>query len=155
MFALLVSACAGTNCTDVFKWQYWCEDGDLTNWHWCKQHCSPDNSWNQTCFVYDEVECAGNRTFTRKQWCPNHNGVHYGTAVLLAYVSGMFGLDRFYLGYYSVGLIKLFTGGFFYVGYIVDCILITLQIVGPADGRKYASSQPFPFLMRAPHHDIV
>lgn len=155
MLALLANVCSCVNCSSVFKWQYWCEEGDLTDWKWCQNHCSPRNSWDQVCEVYDGVECEGNRTFTRKQWCPNHNGVHYGMAVLLAYVSGMFGIDRFYLGYYSVGLIKLFTFGFFYVGYIFDCILITLQLVGPADGTRYAATRPFPFLMRAPHHDIV
>lgn len=155
MILLLIRTCFGANCSSLPSWQYTCEYPQLTDLNWCKEHCSAKNTWNQICQVYDQVECKGNRTFTRLQWCPNHNGHDYGTAVLLAYIFGMFGFDRFYLGYYSVGLIKLFTGGFFFIGYVADCVLITLQILVPANGEQYASSKPFPFLMRKPHRDIV
>lgn len=49
----------------------------------------------------------------------------------------MFGLDRFYLGYYGIGCLKLFTLGFMFLGQLVDVILIATQIVGPADGSSY------------------
>lgn len=49
----------------------------------------------------------------------------------------MFGIDRFYLGYPGIGLLKLCTMGFMFIGQLIDIILIATQIVGPADGSYY------------------
>lgn len=49
----------------------------------------------------------------------------------------MFGADRFYLGYPALGLLKLCTLGFLFLGQFCDVILIATQIVGPADGSHY------------------
>ena len=49
----------------------------------------------------------------------------------------MFGADRFYLGYPALGLIKLSTLGFFFLGQLIDVILIATQVVGPASGKGY------------------
>ena len=46
-------------------------------------------------------------------------------------------MDRFYLGYPTIGLLKLFTGGGFLVGNWIDILLIATQYVGPADGSDY------------------
>lgn len=59
------------------------------------------------------------------------------TVLLLSVFTGMFGLDRFYLGYYGMGLLKACTLGGFFIGQLVDIILIALQIVRPADGSYY------------------
>jgi len=73
----------------------------------------------------------------------------------LSYFFGVFGIDRFYLGYLSLGVLKLFTGGFLLIGYIFDCMLITLQLVGPSDGSGYDVSSPFPYITNNQHHDIL
>lgn len=65
------------------------------------------------------------------------NGKHFDVALILSIFLGMFGIDRFYLGYYGIGCFKLFTLGFMFLGQLVDVILIATQIVGPADGSKY------------------
>lgn len=49
----------------------------------------------------------------------------------------MFGVDRFYLGYPGIGLLKLCTLGFMFLGQLIDIILIATQVVGPADGSAY------------------
>ena len=154
MFSFLIVLTQSKECTDLYSWQYKCEDGDLSNQTWAKEHCSNGYYWNQTCEVFDDVICTGNRTFIKRKWCPNQNGAHYGLAVLLSFFFGIFGVDRFYLGYHTYGIIKLFTCGMFLFGYFIDCILITFQIIGPADGSGYRALTPFPFLTRNNHRDI-
>ncbi len=52
----------------------------------------------------------------------------------------MFGADRFYLGYPAIGLLKFSTLGFFFMGQLLDIILIASQRLGPADGSHYVIS---------------
>ena len=51
---------------------------------------------------------------------------------------GALGADRFYLGYIAYGFVKLATLGLFFIGYLVDLILILVQTVGPVDGTDYS-----------------
>lgn len=139
-------------CNQSYEWQYYCIEPNISDIQWKKENCHEQNIWHQQCEVYDTINCEGNRTFIRKKWCPNANGLKYNTAVLLSFFLGVFGIDRFYLGYTSVGFMKFFTGGFFLIGYLTDCILITCQIVRPVGG--YAASKPFPLLTGSPHRDI-
>uniref|UniRef100_A0A915Q460 TM2 domain-containing protein n=1 Tax=Setaria digitata TaxID=48799 RepID=A0A915Q460_9BILA len=69
--------------------------------------------------------------------CAYSAGVDYSTALLLSVFLGWLGIDRFYLGYYAVGLLKMFSFGCFTILYLVDIILIALQLLGPADGSAY------------------
>jgi TM2 domain-containing membrane protein YozV len=57
-------------------------------------------------------------------------------AILFAVFGGMFGLDRFYLGYRTLGILKLFTLGGFGISYILDVILIYLNVLKDADGKE-------------------
>jgi len=50
---------------------------------------------------------------------------------------GICGVDRFYLGYPAVGFLKLLTFGGFLVGNWIDIILISTQVLTPADGSNY------------------
>ncbi len=45
-------------------------------------------------------------------------------ALLLCIVVGYLGVHRFYVGKIGTGLLWLFTGGLFGIGYVVDAILI-------------------------------
>ena len=67
----------------------------------------------------------------------SRNGYSFETAMLLSIFLGMFGADRFYLGYPAIGLLKFCTLGFMFLGQLVDIILIATQVVGPADGSHY------------------
>ena len=46
------------------------------------------------------------------------------TTVLLSFLIGWLGVDRFYLGYTALGVLKLVSFGGFGIWYIIDLILI-------------------------------
>ena len=59
------------------------------------------------------------------------------TAVILSALLGGLGVDRFYLGYTGMGVLKLLTGGCFGVLWIIDIINIASGKLQPADGLGY------------------
>lgn len=59
------------------------------------------------------------------------------TALILSVLTGGLGVDRFYLGYTGLGILKLLTGGCFGILYIIDIINIATGKLGPADGSAY------------------
>ena len=61
------------------------------------------------------------------------------TAIILSALLGGLGVDRFYLGYTGMGVLKLLTGGCFGVLWILDIINIASGKLQPADGSGYAS----------------
>lgn len=60
------------------------------------------------------------------------------TALLLSILLGGLGVDRFYLGYTGMGVLKLLTGGCFGVLTIIDIVNIATGRLLPADGSSYA-----------------
>ena len=100
-------------------------------------HCNVSES------IANEYQCkeTGNNTFFRDfDGCKWTNGYEFDTALLLSIFLGMFGVDRFYLGYPAIGLLKFSTLGFFFLGHLLDVILIASQILKPADGSYYVVS---------------
>lgn len=59
------------------------------------------------------------------------------TALILSILLGGLGVDRFYLGYTGMGVLKLLTGGCFGVLWIIDIINIATGKLLPADGSAY------------------
>ena len=45
-------------------------------------------------------------------------------AILLSFLLGYLGVDRFYLGYYGMGVLKLLTLGGFGIWWLIDFIFI-------------------------------
>lgn len=58
-------------------------------------------------------------------------------ALLLSIFLGSLGIDRFYLGYVGLGILKLITCGGCGIWSLIDIILIAMKKLGPADGSEY------------------
>ena len=56
------------------------------------------------------------------------------TAIVLSLLLGGLGVDRFYLGYTGLGVLKLLTGGVFGIMWLIDLILIISGNLKPKDG---------------------
>src|SRR4029079_4863773 len=56
------------------------------------------------------------------------------TTLLISFLLGWFGIDRFYLGYTGLGVLKLITFGFCGIWYVIDLILIVLDNLPDANG---------------------
>lgn len=59
------------------------------------------------------------------------------TAILLSIFTGGLGIDRFYLGYTGLGVVKLLTMGGFGIWALIDLIMICAGSLRPADGSPW------------------
>ena len=59
-------------------------------------------------------------------------------ALLLSIFLGELGIDRFYLGYIGLGILKLLTGGGLGIRWLVDLIMIATGKMKTKDGQELA-----------------
>lgn len=71
-----------------------------------------------------------------------NNGKSRITAVILSFFFGVFGVDRFYLGYTGLGVLKLITGGGFGIWALIDFIMICIGNLEPAHGYYVEDGPP-------------
>ena len=62
-------------------------------------------------------------------------GKSYTTALILSIILGGLGIDRFYLGYMGLGVLKLITAGGLGIWWLVDLILIATRKLNDAQGQ--------------------
>ena len=58
------------------------------------------------------------------------------TALILSILLGELGVDRFYLGYGGLGILKLITAGGFGIWWLIDLILIATGKMTAKDGSE-------------------
>ncbi|XP_077981681.1 TM2 domain-containing protein biscotti-like [Glandiceps talaboti] len=126
------------DCEQLLMGQYHCEIPDIDPKTQSARDCDEDGIVSVNCYPAPNISCDDMQFgFQKDIPCRYTNGVYHEVAVLLSVFLGMFGIDRFYLGYPAIGLLKLSTLGFFFLGQLIDIILIASQVVGPADGSEY------------------
>lgn len=130
------------NCSSVRVGQYLCPLPDIDAETQQPFNCTINNTAPLVCRLVDGLKCQessglNDTHFVMNQPCQYTTGYSFETTLLLAVFLGMFGADRFYLGYYAIGLLKFCTFGFMLVGQLVDVILIVTQVLRPADGSYY------------------
>jgi len=86
-------------------------------------------------FVTDQASGA---TYMVKQIPGVFSSKDWTTALLLSWLLGGFGIDRFYLGYTGLGLLKLFTLGGCGIWSIIDAILVTMKNIPDSNGAPLA-----------------
>ena len=128
------SEAAARECSDLLPGQYRCRETEGA------AGCSEKGEIEQECWTLPNLNCSGqkgNQSFVRAEPCWYSSGKDWRLALGLSVFFGWLGLDRFYLGYPALGLLKLSTFGGFLLFHLLDIVLIALQIVGPADGTAY------------------
>lgn len=130
------------DCAKLRMGQYWCPKPIIDNVTQQPMGCIFNNTAKVNCILSDGLICnnTNQTTFEKEISCKYTDGKSFETALLLSIFLGTFGIDRFYLGYPAIGLLKLCTLGFMFLGQLTDIILIATQVVGPADGSNYIIS---------------
>jgi TM2 domain-containing membrane protein YozV len=86
-------------------------------------------------FVTDQASGA---TYMVKQIPGVFSSKDWTTALLLSWLLGGFGVDRFYLGYTGLGILKLFTLGGCGIWSLIDAILVTMKNIPDSNGAPLA-----------------
>jgi hypothetical protein len=92
--------------------------GDLRADTMVRRATGPEGAW------FRAVEIPG--LFSDKDWL---------TTLLLSFLVGILGIDRFYLGYTGLGILKLVTLGGCGIWALIDLILIVMGRMTDAQGR--------------------
>ncbi|KAK8835339.1 TM2 domain-containing protein 2 [Tritrichomonas musculus] len=99
----------------------------------CKNEYSNINSFGTAvCQALKGVVCVGEPYWIVNDFrCFEEGKRSYMPVLICSMFFGIFGVDRYLLGYPLLGTIKLLTLGGFGIWYVVDLILISLGILNP------------------------
>ncbi len=71
---------------------------------------------------------------------PQEKGKSWLVALLFSIFLGYFGVDRFYLGYIGLGVLKIITFGGFGIWWLIDLILIVSGAMKDSEGNPVVPS---------------
>ena len=142
------------SCSELDPWLLNCSMPSANDTYPYTIYCPKSGKFEISCVPLVECEKTED-TVTRTIACHPTDGKDPGTALCLSIILGFLGADRFYLGYPTIGLFKLLTGGFFGLGWYIDVFLIALRIVQPARGGVYMFKQGANFIVRLPGPDYL
>lgn len=116
------------DCTTLRKGQFLCPDPStdyIDHYTQSVKNCRKNGTATVKCIAAEGIICKdfNNNTFNGTIECDWTNGKHFDVALIFSIFFGMFGFDRFYLGYPALGCLKLFTLGFMFIGQLIDVIL--------------------------------
>jgi len=143
------------DCESLQVGQYYCSDPQIDPDTQSEVGCSEFKRFVEVdCYPVQGICCNGHffngsvAGFKQKVPCHWTNGKSLSVALLLSIFLGWLGIDRFYLGYPALGLLKLSTFGCMLIWTLIDIILIAIQIVRPVDGSNYIVDYYGPTLVR-------
>ena len=90
-------------------------------------NCAAEVNPNAEICIKCGVRLSGAKAKGGKDWL---------VALLLSIFLGGLGVDRFYLGYIGLGVLKLITAGGFGIWWLIDVILIATNKLNDSDGKE-------------------
>ncbi|XP_071953612.1 TM2 domain-containing protein 1-like [Antedon mediterranea] len=141
-------------CSQLQVGQYKCKEPEIDDYRQSAVNCDVSRKVKVECMPVANITCDDvmyngttvSNSIVKEVDCRYTTQYSYTTSLLLSIFLGMFGVDRMYLGYPALGLLKFCTLGFLFVGQFLDIILIATQVVKPADGSDYIISYYGPML---------
>uniref|UniRef100_H2Y889 TM2 domain-containing protein n=1 Tax=Ciona savignyi TaxID=51511 RepID=H2Y889_CIOSA len=140
---LSIERSADVPCDNLLVGQYTCDTPDIDPITQEISGCAKNGSAKIPCKPLNRILCGGREFngstvgFLKDVPCRYTNGYSYMVALALSLFLGWLGIDRFYLGYPAIGLIKLCSFGLCGIGALVDFLLIATQVLLPSDGSNY------------------
>ncbi len=98
----------------------------------CKNCGKPVRGQEQSSSVMSNQTAGNMPTLVKKDWI---------VALLLSYFLGFLGVDRFYLGYTGLGILKLLTCGGCGIWVFIDFLLIGFNKIGDFSGLPLAGRE--------------
>lgn len=87
-----------------------------------------NRGFNYDSDFYGDIYCPFCGAFVAERYSYTISDKRLSITFILAFLFGVVGAHRFYVGKYATGVLYLFTGGFFVVGWIFDLLrIITLN----------------------------
>jgi hypothetical protein len=93
--------------------------------------------------VFPPSLCLGSKEFKKQLTCKTLSRISKMVTVLFSLFLDSFGFDRFYLGYFWVGIIKLLTLRGFDIWSLIDFFLLLNGVIRPEDGTDFHDPSSF------------
>lgn len=131
------------SCSSLRAGQFKCDRPKIDSKKQQLVNCSADTLTAPVyCRPAPGIFCDG-RSFTGKEIgfvgnlsCRYVTAFRFDVTLILSIFGGIFGLDRFYLGYPALGILKLWTLGGFGLWYLADILFIATGVIRPADNSS-------------------